>query len=106
MLPADGSAVTAKSKPVPTEEALCITTAAPSAGIPAQELVVVFDADMCAKPNFFRHVSAVYSAQHSGCGGHELGCRVMGAVEESDCFKPARPLHTVAEALVQTRKAT
>jgi hypothetical protein len=31
--------------------------AAAVAAIPAQELVVVFDADMVAKPNFFRHVS-------------------------------------------------
>jgi tetrahydromethanopterin S-methyltransferase subunit D len=31
--------------------------AAAEAAIPAQELVVVFDADMVCKPGFFRHVS-------------------------------------------------
>jgi hypothetical protein len=32
--------------------------AGPEVNIPAQELVVVFDADMVCKPVFFRHVSA------------------------------------------------
>lgn len=70
--PAEGSCgihIEHKGRTVSTEEALCISAAAPPApagaaapavpGIPAQEMVVVFDADMCAKPNFFRHVSVL-----------------------------------------------
>jgi hypothetical protein len=53
-----GGATTGRVKSSSTTQKAAAAAAAATAAIPVQEVVVVFDADMVCKPNFFRHVSS------------------------------------------------
>jgi hypothetical protein len=84
------------NKTISTEEALCISRAAPAVTpvkpvIPVQEVVVVFDADMCSKPNFFRHVSWPQA----------VTCHVMQAAVQCNSMPHARYLSAGGTAVVR-----